>query len=395
MRDRRSKDNVAKRETGTVKWFNPTRGYGFIENENGTEIFVHHNDIEMAGYRHLRRGQVVSFVLVDEGEGPKAIELMVEGDPAMSSDLSPEGTPAARPTPGYHCNEIIELEEDREHEFKSLKNAKDPIRTITEYYVEKYINAFLNTNGGTIYFGIDDDGRVQGLRLDRAQRDRLRTIISKQINKFQPAVEPDLYKIEFIEVHDKESTYVVEIRVSKGPANLYMTGSQNFYIRRDGSNFLMPFDMIRARLQAPPQAPVQRPGEKSADAGAGDLAAADLDLGILLAMIFMSWSDEKLSENDISLIEGRARDEGLDEQEANMLMQAIVQPPLLETVVSYLPTPESRKAAATIAYLTALSDSVLASKELAAFDKMCEALQISQSDRDEIRKLGEGQIRLR
>ncbi|HEX9596820.1 MAG TPA: hypothetical protein VF982_08085, partial [Anaerolineales bacterium] len=91
----------------------------------------------------------------------------------------------------------------------------------------------------------------------------------------------------------------------------------------------------------------------------------------------------------------RAQDEGLDEAEVNMLMRATVQPPLLDNIVSYLPSPESRKAAATIAYLTALSDSKITAKELKAFDLMCQALDISAQEREEIRKLGERQVGLR
>lgn len=387
---------MTQRETGTVKWFNHTRGYGFIENSDGAEVFIHHKDIEMDGYRYVRRGQIVSFVCVDEGDGPKAKELRIESEPSSSKEPGQNALPDEEPGgPGYRYNEIIKLEEDREHEFKSLQNTRDPVKTIIEYYVEKYVNAFLNTNGGAILFGIDDAGRVQGIELDRGQRDRLRTSISRLINKFQPAVEPDLYDINFMPVQDRNSTFVVEIKVAKGTANLYMTGSQNFYLRRDGSNFLMPFDMIRARLQAPPQTRHPKANDRDADLQPEiqQLASTDLDLGILLAMVFMSWSDSKLSEREIRLIEKRAHDQELDEHEVNILLQATVHPPLLETIVSYLPSPESRKAAATIAYLTALSDSILTEAELAAFDKMCAALDLTQSDRTEIRKLGERQMR--
>ena len=74
--------------------------------------------------------------------------------------------------------------------------------------------------------------------------------------------------------------------------------------------------------------------------------------------------------------------------EVNILLQATFKPPLLETIVSYLPTKESRKAAATVAYLTAISDNVLTSKEFKAFDKMCKALGLSDAERNDIRKLG-------
>ena len=52
-------------EKGTVKWFNPTKGYGFITPENGgQDVFVHISAVERAGLRELRDGQVVSYELV-------------------------------------------------------------------------------------------------------------------------------------------------------------------------------------------------------------------------------------------------------------------------------------------------------------------------------------------
>ncbi len=382
---------------GTVKWFSPSKGYGFILNDNNEEIFVHHNDVEMSGYRYLRRGQRVSFQVTDNNGSLKATDVSVVGEAQPKPDSPPpvDEKPSSGHTYQHQAN--VAVDEDREHEFKSLNKSKNPIRTISDYYVEEYVNAFLNTSGGVLFFGIEDDGRVVGLRLDRSQRDRLRLQISRLINKFQPSVEPDLYNIKFVPVQGAESTYVVELRVAKGTANLYMTGSQNFYIRRDGSNFMMSFDMIRARLQAPPTpmppAPATRASEMP-DASAQQKSdeTLELDLGILLALVFMSWSDENLSAEEIQLLKKRARDEGLEENEVKMLHEATLRPPLLETIATYLPTPESRNAAATVAYLTALTDSILTENELAAFDKMCQTLQLSQTERKNILRLGEQRI---
>ena len=294
---------------------------------------------------------------------------------------------------------MLQLEEDREHEFKSLKQAKDSVRTICTYYVAEYVNAFLNTNGGAIYFGVADDGRVQGIRLDRSQKDALRNEVSRIINRFQPAVEPELYELRFVPVLNLDATYVVELHVRKGTARLYMTGSQHFYLRRDGSNFLMPFDLIRRRLQSAPQASGEARSEsRSAQPDSAlDLDAErvqDLDLGILLAMIFMSWSDEDLTATDVQLLRERARDDGLEEKDVKVLTEALLQPPLLETIVSYLPSHEARKAAATAAYLVALDDEVLTLDELHAFDEMCTALGLTAEEREEIRALGRKSKRL-
>jgi len=56
---------------GTVKWFNNTKGFGFIEQENGPDIFVHFSAIQMDGYRTLNEGDTVSFEMVD---GPKGLQ---------------------------------------------------------------------------------------------------------------------------------------------------------------------------------------------------------------------------------------------------------------------------------------------------------------------------------
>jgi len=56
--------------TGTVKWFNSEKGYGFIQQEDGADVFVHYSAIEMSGYRNLEEGQMVEFEIT---EGPKGL----------------------------------------------------------------------------------------------------------------------------------------------------------------------------------------------------------------------------------------------------------------------------------------------------------------------------------
>lgn len=61
------------RLNGVVKWFSNAKGYGFIQPEEGDDVFVHHADIEMEGYRTLTEGEPVTFELVDNGtKGPRA-----------------------------------------------------------------------------------------------------------------------------------------------------------------------------------------------------------------------------------------------------------------------------------------------------------------------------------
>ena len=61
--------------TGTVKWFNEKKGYGFIRQDEGEDIFVHHSGINMAGFRVLHEGERVAYQLGKGKKGPAAVEV--------------------------------------------------------------------------------------------------------------------------------------------------------------------------------------------------------------------------------------------------------------------------------------------------------------------------------
>ena len=63
---------MADRETGTVKWFNDAKGFGFIEREGGADVFVHHSAIQAEGFKSLAEGQAVEFEVVQGEKGPAA-----------------------------------------------------------------------------------------------------------------------------------------------------------------------------------------------------------------------------------------------------------------------------------------------------------------------------------
>lgn len=63
------------RETGTVKWFNAAKGFGFLARENGADVFVHFSAIEGGGYRSLDEGAKVTFVVKMGPKGPQAEEV--------------------------------------------------------------------------------------------------------------------------------------------------------------------------------------------------------------------------------------------------------------------------------------------------------------------------------
>ncbi len=65
--------------TGTVKSFNPSRGYGFIKTEGGADVFVHLSAVRTAGFRDLRKGQKVSFEIFDNQGKAAAKNLQING----------------------------------------------------------------------------------------------------------------------------------------------------------------------------------------------------------------------------------------------------------------------------------------------------------------------------
>ncbi len=64
---------------GTVKWFNNTKGFGFIQSDEGGDVFVHQTEIQSDGYRSLQEGARVEFELTQGEKGPKAAKVRIVG----------------------------------------------------------------------------------------------------------------------------------------------------------------------------------------------------------------------------------------------------------------------------------------------------------------------------
>jgi CspA family cold shock protein len=69
---------MPERVTGTVKWFNNTKGYGFLSQENGPDVFVHHSEIQGEGYHTLVEGQKVEFTIEQGSKGPQATYVTIK-----------------------------------------------------------------------------------------------------------------------------------------------------------------------------------------------------------------------------------------------------------------------------------------------------------------------------
>jgi len=63
--------------TGTVKWFNASKGFGFIEQEKGPDVFVHYSNISTTGFKSLSDGQKVKFNVTQGKKGPQAEDLII------------------------------------------------------------------------------------------------------------------------------------------------------------------------------------------------------------------------------------------------------------------------------------------------------------------------------
>ncbi len=61
---------------GTVKWFNESKGYGFIQQDNGPDVFVHYSAISGDGFKTLTKGQRVQFEITSDDKGPKAVDVV-------------------------------------------------------------------------------------------------------------------------------------------------------------------------------------------------------------------------------------------------------------------------------------------------------------------------------
>ena len=62
---------------GTVKWFNGNKGFGFIEQEDGADVFVHHSSINSTGFKSLNEGDNVTFTVEQGQKGPAAVDVTV------------------------------------------------------------------------------------------------------------------------------------------------------------------------------------------------------------------------------------------------------------------------------------------------------------------------------
>ncbi|XP_071099850.1 uncharacterized protein [Haliotis cracherodii] len=164
---------------------------------------------------------------------------------SMATSISGLGPDA--PERFYHYRESLG-NETRTAEFKQGGFVASERKYLLHDNIGKYVCAFLNTNGGTLFIGVDNDGYVVGVVCDQQDEDKHRLSIDQAIKSITPTLLPNLYIVDFVPVLDKTNSFssnlkVLEVKV-KDPDDhneLYLFRGDAF-LRRDGS-----VQMLRAR----------------------------------------------------------------------------------------------------------------------------------------------------
>lgn len=131
--------------------------------------------------------------------------------------------------------------ETRNVEFK--RGGGEYLTVTLKHHVRKYMCAFLNSEGGSLFVGVEDSGFVHGVRCNHKDEDRVRLLVDTILKGFKPQVFPAAYSLSFIPVIRAEDTgiFLKVIRLSVHPPKqhgeplLYETDQGEVYLRRDGS----------------------------------------------------------------------------------------------------------------------------------------------------------------
>lgn len=133
----------------------------------------------------------------------------------------------------FYEGELCLLEEDLTHEFKEIKG-HSPAKSI-QSLVDEYILAFLNSSGGSVFWGICDNGIVKSLKLDITQKDQIRKVVNSKINTIEPSIDPTQIGVHFHKVFNVENGYVLEVNIPmSNTAGLFFNSSGNIWVRVNG-----------------------------------------------------------------------------------------------------------------------------------------------------------------
>ncbi len=159
----------------------------------------------------------------------------------------------------FVLNQQVPIEETRHFEFKEIRSSTGAVDSIVNTS-DEYAVAFLNSEGGRLFWGIRDKDRVVvGVRLNDRERDKVRRDVSSKLNQIEPRVDPSRYRIEIHKVRDEQGRHpipdlcIVEMIVpapqSAGP---FYTGGGDAWVKIDGGKQKLKgvalTDFIKQRL---------------------------------------------------------------------------------------------------------------------------------------------------
>ena len=194
-------------------------------------------------YYHSPEEKIQYYMQRENAKESAAYESETENKPLEFSERRPELTRIPSERTYYILKEELKKYEDRKTEFKSCKGVFRI--NIAADIIAPYVSAFLNTEGGILFYGIKDNGVVEGISLSRKERDQFLVALDLNFQKFNPQITHEEYQITFKQVKDKsfkdiQELYVIEFRVSKGKKDsVYFTHKNETYIRRDASIMLL------------------------------------------------------------------------------------------------------------------------------------------------------------
>jgi len=157
----------------------------------------------------------------------------------------------------FTLNQITPIEEKKNIECKGVKDIRnrDVFSEIVDYAKEN-INSFVNGDGGILYIGIENNGLVTGVNLDRDARDEIRRRISQTVKNFYPPLETSACKIDLVPIYsDKHEIitdqFIVKIEVTQGQESVYWMSSNKTvaFIRLTNEKQMMHPRMIERRIK--------------------------------------------------------------------------------------------------------------------------------------------------
>uniref|UniRef100_A0A8C8VGY6 Schlafen like 1 n=1 Tax=Pelusios castaneus TaxID=367368 RepID=A0A8C8VGY6_9SAUR len=244
----------------------PRRAYAFVQlsTELSLENILKQLQVASDTEQHLLKELVVKGKTLVVGEGRRGSPGTKEGQEVGRGIKSRAGVrgprlverPAAFVSGTRSDSAIVQREivgqerlfygafmgsETRNVEFK--RGGGEYLSVTLKHHVRKYMCAFLNSEGGSLFVGVEDSGFVHGVSCGHKEEDRVRLLVDSILKGFKPQVFPDAYTLTFIPVVKAEDTdiFLKVIRLSvhlprqQGERLLYETDQGEVYLRRDGS----------------------------------------------------------------------------------------------------------------------------------------------------------------